>query len=1353
MNRVMKLKSSGACHLLVAALTITLLSVSQAFAASAVTISWDTPADIVYGTALSASELDATAAKSDTGASVTGNFSYNPVLGTVLPAGTTQVLTVTFTPTKVADEDVENKVVTKTVQINVAKAPLTVTAPNRSTIYGAAGAGAETAAIEALLDANYEAVSVSGLVDGDTLVDALNIGGRADLTVAGVNGTTSASTSHAITFSNKPSSSNYSVTYVNGTLTINKKAVVLEAPDYTTTYGFDFDGKTIGKSSVFDIAGAAFEAGDRASIQVNQVHNVDEKTGAGTYDVSLVPTENTPGVLANYDVSTVAGSVVVNARQVTVNLLSKVGDNAARDGGDTIVYGDAHPTYSAVYTIATAGGIDWDIADVAVTGDALKATAGIITSPPSISTIAANSGFKDGGYTIGVSGGTFVAGNFSVTKVDDTNYSTENLTINRAPLTLVPNAKSMVVGAVLPAVDYSLSNSDQLKHGDTSVGVLSDNIVVAYDKAALGLGADDDGSTLTVQRDVNGAVTAYANSITLSIKDGAENVTDLGGGIYAIGNYNVDITAKAGLTVNPVSAAITWAAAKTTITYGDAFSTGTADDKYNNVNVAVTTKDSNGVLITGAWTWSSKLISVADQNAVNITANVNIGNGTSDLQPGAGVYEVTATFDPDSDDYGAVSISKNFTVNKKAVEVSANETVISYGDAKPVVGISFKAEDFATIGGVVDNAIDTDPSVTHGYGPTTNVGEYDVTPSGGSDANYTFNYKSGKLKVNKATTTVTWDPKDTTVTYGESLAGIGSATAEGPKDIPGTITYSVNENDPRAITVKTTAISATFISASPNYADSAPLAVAFTVSPKTATVTPGGANTIYGDEIPALSGSSDFLADDGIVVSFTTTATKYSPVGSYLVQASYEDSNGRLENYSVTLKSDENSRVVIDPATLTVEAVAGTGTILNDVDAATEAAQKVRLSGLKAEAAVLNGVALTPAQLTALRDADNSYVDTAPDPDVTYDNSKNEDKFNGANVKDMTLLGRVFGGQVFTLDIDGTDASKAVDYPLNVVVSDGDPAVSRLSSNYVLGSNTASVFSIGKEAANIDWAAIANITYGTKLGDAQLNATVTQAKLIDDAEKLGTFTYRIGSATGPAAKDYVLPAGENTLHVTYEPHADDTVAYTGNTATAKINVDKADLTVSINQVTGYTYGDPLPQIFPADLKVEGLVNGDTSPAIFEPSNGGVQPVVAIDPAVADDGFVAGAPALLTFGQAPSAANYNIAVNGNNMPIARRDLTVKAVDTSMTYGGTAELTLEYINFAPGEDSKVLGNPGYATVTAGELSKLAPTTHTIFAQGAYGSNYIVTHVTGTLTVGKAAATVTIADSEQTFDGSGK
>ena len=1356
MNRVMKLKSTGACHLLVAALTITLLSVSQAFAASAVTISWDTPADIVYGTALSASELDATAAKSDTGAAVTGNFSYNPVLGTVLPAGTTQVLTVTFTPTKASEEDVESKTVTTTVQINVAKAALSVTAPNRATTYGAAGAGTETAAIAALLDSNYDALSVSGLVAGDTVADALNIGGRADLAVTGVSGTTKASTSHAITFSNKPSSSNYDVTYVNGTLTINKKAVVLNAPDASTVYGHDFDSKVLAKSTVFDISGSTFEAGDRSKIQVNQLHNVDKNTGVGSYDISLVPTETSVGVLSNYDVTTVAGSITVAARPVTVNLLSKLGDGAVHDGGDTIVYGAAHPVYSATYTIVESGAT-WDLSDVAKTGDALKATAGIISSPVVISTIPADSGFESGGYKIGVSGGTFVANNFTVAKVDDTNYSTETLVINRAPLTVQATDKSMVVNALLPAVDYSLADAAQLKHGDTSAEVLGDNVVVAWNKGALGLSSSDDGSTLTVKRNSSGAVIPYTNAIDLSLKSGAEGVTSLGGGVYAIGNYDVSLADKGDLTVNPVSAAISWAIAKSTITYGDAFSTGTAEDKYNNLAATVSTKDSGGSVIGGTWTWSSKLVSTDPHGSVvNITGAVNMSTGVSTVTPDAGVYEVTATFTPSSNDYGAASISHNLTVAKKTLEVTANppSSGIAYGSAKPTIGVTYKAEDFV----LGDNSGDiaTDPTVTHGYGPTTNVGEYDVTPAGGEDENYVFNYKSAKLKINKAATSVTWDPADTTITYGESLASVGSANAEGPADIPGSIVYSVNENDGRAITVKTTSITATFVSASPNHADSSALAKSFTVSPKPATVTPGGATITYGDDVPTLSGTSDFLDADGIVVSFTTAATKYSAVGSYLVTASYEDSKGRLENYSVSLKSDANSRVVIDPATLSVEAVAGTGTILNDVTSSTEAAQKLRLSGLRAEAAVLNGVALTSAQLTALTagSGSNSYTDSTPDPDVVYNNADNDDTFGGGNVKDMPLLGRVFGSKVFSLDIDGTDATKAVDYPLNVIVSDGsDPVVSRLSANYVLGTNTSATFSIGKEAANIDWPAVSAITYGTKLSDTQLDATVVQAKLKDDSEKLGTFTYRIGSASGPAAKDAILGAGEHTLHVTYEPHADDTVAYTSNTETVKITVNKAPLTVKIKQVTGYTYGDPLPMIMPSDLEVETLINGDTAPAIFEPINGGIQPVVAISPASGHTNLVAGTSAKLSFGQLPGAANYTITTSDSTMPIARRELTVKAADTSVTFGNTTDLTLEYANFAPGEDASVLGSPGYATVTAGDISSLSPTTYTIFAQGAYGSNYIVTHVTGVLTVAKAAATITIANSEQVYDGSGK
>ena len=67
------------------------LTVNQA----ASVISWATPAPITYGTALSSTQLDATA-------NVPGTFVYTPPAGTVLPAGS-QTLAVAFTPTNAVD--------------------------------------------------------------------------------------------------------------------------------------------------------------------------------------------------------------------------------------------------------------------------------------------------------------------------------------------------------------------------------------------------------------------------------------------------------------------------------------------------------------------------------------------------------------------------------------------------------------------------------------------------------------------------------------------------------------------------------------------------------------------------------------------------------------------------------------------------------------------------------------------------------------------------------------------------------------------------------------------------------------------------------------------------------------------------------------------------------------------------------------------------------------------------------------------------------------------------------------------------------------------------------------------------
>ena len=152
-------------------------------------ISWSNPADLVYGTALSAAQLNATA-------SVPGGFAYNPPAGTVLAAGNGQVLSVTFTPT----DTTSYLAGAKTVNVNVQKAPLSITADNKSMIKGAA--------LPAL------SASCSGWVNGDS---------AAVLTGAVTLSTTASSSSAAGTYpivASGATSPDYAMAYVNGVMTV-----------------------------------------------------------------------------------------------------------------------------------------------------------------------------------------------------------------------------------------------------------------------------------------------------------------------------------------------------------------------------------------------------------------------------------------------------------------------------------------------------------------------------------------------------------------------------------------------------------------------------------------------------------------------------------------------------------------------------------------------------------------------------------------------------------------------------------------------------------------------------------------------------------------------------------------------------------------------------------------------------------------------------------------------------------------------------------------------------------------------------------------------------------------------------
>jgi Bacterial Ig-like domain (group 2) len=79
------------------------------------TITWSAPAAVPYGTALSSTQLDATA-------SVPGTFAYSPAAGTVLKVGT-QTLSATFTPTDTATYPSA----TASVQLKVNQASPTIT--------------------------------------------------------------------------------------------------------------------------------------------------------------------------------------------------------------------------------------------------------------------------------------------------------------------------------------------------------------------------------------------------------------------------------------------------------------------------------------------------------------------------------------------------------------------------------------------------------------------------------------------------------------------------------------------------------------------------------------------------------------------------------------------------------------------------------------------------------------------------------------------------------------------------------------------------------------------------------------------------------------------------------------------------------------------------------------------------------------------------------------------------------------------------------------------------------------------------------------------------------------------------
>ena len=97
-------------------------------------LAWNSPASIAYGTALSSTQLDATATDPNTGLPLSGTFVYTPGTGTIVVRGST-FLTVTFTPTDTTDYATAEANVTLVVTPSYSLSTLASFGP--TTIYGA----------------------------------------------------------------------------------------------------------------------------------------------------------------------------------------------------------------------------------------------------------------------------------------------------------------------------------------------------------------------------------------------------------------------------------------------------------------------------------------------------------------------------------------------------------------------------------------------------------------------------------------------------------------------------------------------------------------------------------------------------------------------------------------------------------------------------------------------------------------------------------------------------------------------------------------------------------------------------------------------------------------------------------------------------------------------------------------------------------------------------------------------------------------------------------------------------------------------------------------------------------------
>ncbi|HEJ3576590.1 TPA: two-partner secretion system adhesin CdrA [Pseudomonas aeruginosa] len=519
-------------------------------------------------------------------------------------------------------------------------------------------------------------------------------------------------------------SSNYTLNYQGNNLTITKALLNVIADAKTKVYGDADPSLTYQVSGLKngDTAGAVLNGGGLVRVSGENVGNYAIQQGG----LGLAS--------GNYDLAYQGNNLTI-----TKALLNVIAD------AKTKVYGDADP--SLTYQVSGLKNGD---------------TAGAVLNGGSLSRVA---GENVGVYGINQGGLGLVSANY------DLSYQGNNLTITKALLNVIADAKTKVYGDADPALTYQVSG---LKNGDTAGAVLNggslsrvagENVgVYGINQGGLGLvSANYDlsyqGNNLTITKallnviaDAKTKVYGDADpSLTYQVsglKNGDSAGSILTGGLNRAAGENVGVYG---------------------INQGDlALNSGNYDLSYQGNNLTITKALLN--VIADAKT---KVYGDADpaltyqvsglKNGDTAGAVLNGGSLSRVAGENVGVYGINqGGLGLVSANYDLSYQGNNLTITKALLNVIADAKTKVYGDADPSLTYQVSGLKNGDTAGAVLNG----GSLSRVAGE--NVGVYGINQGGLGlvSANYNLSYQGNNLTITKALLNVIADAK--TKVYGDA---------------------------------------------------------------------------------------------------------------------------------------------------------------------------------------------------------------------------------------------------------------------------------------------------------------------------------------------------------------------------------------------------------------------------------------------------------------------------------------------------------------------------------------------------------------------------------------------------------